>query len=522
MAHRPRFVLALLAPALAIAAPRAQESVHTVVPGRDFDSVRLLTPGLTDVWQLEVEREEMLHCIVDSQTFDPVLRLVDADGELLGENDGAGTRSELWLRMPRAGKVEFRVSPYQGSGGGNYSYHLHRFRTEPLAPAGSAEHEFGSTQWWHYRVALAEGDLLVPTVTGRGRLTAVLDADRRAVPEVLGAFRAPRDGDYFVRVEGDARQSCRTTLQLARRRGLEPGERVDEELPAFGLDVWRMRVDAGVAYRIDAAIPAATLDVEIADPAPTREGPCFRTPGHLDKGGQLRHYLFARRDGDIELRLRNREGRAAAYGVVVVTETASITPGQPIAATLGRGEGALYRLDADSGQWLRLSLSSTSFDGRLDLWGPDGVVLVALDDAGPLDRNPRHELLVDRAGTYRLLAWSHGGAGSGGYELRVDALPVPELAAGGRLETRVVAGGTSYAHLQLTAGQAIWLSVRSADFDAGLTVLDPTGRQHLSAEAGGLGGDVLAACRAEVAGRYTLLVHSRSGAGVAEVRAVIP
>ena len=87
----------------------AQNNLMQVIPGRDFEEQKMLTPGLTDVWKLHVEKDEMLWCQVDSSAFDPVLDLVDAQGTLLGSNDGPGTHSELWLRIAGEGDVEFEA-----------------------------------------------------------------------------------------------------------------------------------------------------------------------------------------------------------------------------------------------------------------------------------------------------------------------------------------------------------------------------------------------------------------------------
>ena len=191
-------VAALLA---AICSISAQDNVRVVPPGREIRDTKLLTLGKTDRWELEIVAGEMLNCVVDSSAFDPVLELVDGDGNVLGTNDGKGTRSQLWLRMKKGGKVAFRVRGFEGSGGGQYNFWLQRYRTQELEPDGTTTHRFGREQWWHYLIPLKAGDVLVPTATGHGRVTAVYDMDRKGVVSLHGGYRAPHDGSYFVRIE---------------------------------------------------------------------------------------------------------------------------------------------------------------------------------------------------------------------------------------------------------------------------------------------------------------------------------
>ena len=89
--------MALLACSAALPAQEVQGEF-----GRDRSTVqhKLLTPGLTDVWSLDVVAGEALCCKVASDAFDPVLTLVDESGKELGRDDGVGTASELWWLAP--------------------------------------------------------------------------------------------------------------------------------------------------------------------------------------------------------------------------------------------------------------------------------------------------------------------------------------------------------------------------------------------------------------------------------------
>jgi hypothetical protein len=495
-----------------------QGATETVVPGRDFHAQKLLTPGLTDTWKLDVAAGEMLWCVVDSSSFDPVLELVDDTGTVLGSDDGAGTRSELWLRAPRAGAYAFRVSPFQNSGGGNYSYFLHRFRTESLGRSAEASHTFGKELWWHYRVTLREGDVLVPTVLGDGRLTAVIDPDRKVVDGLHGGYRARHAGDHFVRIEGREHDRCQVMTQLARsgERALDASHQ--ERIAPYGLDTWRFRLPAGACIVVDLAMAEALLDFDVRETQPTDQGPAFVATGHFDKGGRKRRLYFVRADSQLELHLRHQGSLPAGYELAVRCWGETKRAGERIDGTMPLGNGVLFHLPLLAGDLLDVTLASDAFDARLDVWDPQGRVIASGDDRGLLDRTAFHRLLVTQPGTYHVLAYSNGASGSGAYSLYTQSNPVPRLEFGQPVKVQ----GGHHLHLDLQAGAVVWLSLRSTAFDGALQVVDPAGDAGFVAEGGGIGSDVLVAYRASHTGRHTLLVHARSGNGDGEVKVVLP
>lgn len=510
------FAVALLSTALP-----GQGANVDVPPGREVRDSKLLSPNLTDVWKVDAHAGEWFWCTVESAAFDPVLELFDADGKRLGHHDGEGTRSELWIRVDHAGPVQFRVAGFQGSGGGTYAFGLQRCRAEPLAAVGEASHRFGPEQWFHYRIALRAGDVLVPAIDGDGRIAALFDPEHRALAECLGGYTAVTDGEHVLRIEGGVDRACQLTTQLARRRTAPATPHIDDAVPARGLDVWTLPFAAGALRALEVTAPAAPLERELVD-ATRGGGAALAWVGSQDKGGTQRRWLFARRDGALELWLRNRAAIAVPYRAALSAATALLVPGGVHTASLALGDSDLHRLDLDGGQLVRLALHSAAFDARFDLIDPGGRVVAEVDDRSPVDRDAEHLLLVPRRGTYHVRVTSHGGGGAGAYELRADVLPVPTLATGGRLPFDLAPAATGHAHLLLQAGEEVWLSVRSTAFDAALTVLDPAGDGSFASEGGGRDGDVLVAYVARHTGVHTLLVHARNGQGNGELRAIAP
>ena len=514
MAHRSLFALVPCAlPALL----HAQEALVEVPPGREVQQYKVLTPGVADRWELDAAAGEFLHCVVESSEFDPVLELVDADGERLGSDDGEGTRSELQRFAPAEGRFVLRVTGYEGRSGGNYRFWLLRYRTEPLAMDAAAEHVFGPEQWWHFRVPATRGDVFVPRVPYGGTLTAVLDTSQRRLPEWHGGYTARDDGDVLLRVEGAPGHRFCVDVQLARIVALPADGSLDAELPEGGMRVVRHRFEPG-ACTLELDTPDHDLAVGFRETAPSRV-PRFAWTGHLEKNGRRRQWLLVHEAMDAELVLRNHGGPACCRGRFVPVSD-RLAFGAPRDAVLPLGGGSVFEFDASPGQLVRIELESAAFDGCFDVWTPDGGVY-RFDDVRRIDLNPAHTFLVQQRGVHRVLVYGPAGAGSGPFTICVRDVPVPDLAVGEPMPV-AVRGGDVFVHLACIAGQELWLSVQSCAFDAALAVQDPNGRQVAVIEGGGIGGDVLNGIVAETPGVHTLQVMSRRGSGDGVLRAILP
>jgi hypothetical protein len=359
--------------------------------------------------------------------------------------------------------------------------------------------------------------VFVPRVPVGGTLTAVLDGEQRRLPEWHGGYTALADGDVLLRVEGAHEHRCRVDVQLAHIVALPVDGSLDAELPEGGMRVVRHRFEPG-AYTLELDTPEHELAVDFRETAPGR-APRFTWTGLLEKNGRRRQWLLVREAMDAELVLRNHEGPACCRGrFVPLSDRLAFGEGRD--AELPLGGGSLFEFDATPGQLVRLSLASAAFDGRFDVWTPDGGVH-RFDDVRRIDLNPRHTFLVQQRGVHRVLVYTSAGAGSGPFTLRVEDVPIPDVAVGEAMPV-TVRGGDAFAHLVCTAGQELWLSVQSRAFDAALAVHDPNGRQVAVIEGGGIGGDVLNGFVAETPGVHTLQVVSRRGSGDGVLRAIVP
>lgn len=102
---------------------------------------------------------------------------------------------------------------------------------------------------------LEAGQVVVPTVSGEGWLTAVLDLQQQELTGELDAYWIARSGTYLFRVEGT--KDCRVglTYSLAEQSAMPAGGPGDAEMPPHGMRIWRTSLKKGQAWRLDLGFP---------------------------------------------------------------------------------------------------------------------------------------------------------------------------------------------------------------------------------------------------------------------------
>ena len=217
------------------------------------------------------------------------------------------------------------------------------------------------------------------------------------------------------------------------------------------------------------------------------------------------------------------------------TKTGLLEPGDEQA-----GDGPFqdrWTIEARSGQRLRVEMSSTDLDSYLTILGPDGAVVASNDDIGG-GTDAAVNFTAQAAGRFTVLASSYGDQpGFGAYRLTAGeapaALGTPGLTpladgatAEGRLEEgdSVVGGGfvDVYAYTPARAG-TITFDLRSAQFDAILSLEDESGMEIARDDDGGGGTDSRLVFEVVAGRRYLLRVGAfgtmqRGGAYTLSVR----
>ncbi|MFQ3790339.1 hypothetical protein [Halomonas sp. A29] len=185
------------------------------------------------------------------------------------------------------------------------------------------------------------------------------------------------------------------------------------------------------------------------------------------------------------------------------------------------GETLSYEFTLDSPAAVTIDMLSSDFDSFLELSGNN---VSYSDDDGGEGLNARLYASLD-AGSYRVTARSHGGHGSGLFELRASAVDLDDLPSNGQLEVdspiqaRLEPGARDYYELVVESAGDYRLDLLSDDFDAylelegqGLSLRDDDGAGGLNARISthleeGTYRAVARAYGNSESGSYTLHLH---------------
>ncbi|HEV7508353.1 MAG TPA: CHAT domain-containing tetratricopeptide repeat protein [Thermoanaerobaculia bacterium] len=126
---------------------------------------------------------------------------------------------------------------------------------------------------------------------------------------------------------------------------------------------------------------------------------------------------------------------AALLAAAPAPSPSSLFPGRPVEREMAAGESQVYQVALPAGGAWRIAVEQRGIDVVLEVSGPDGKRLAAVDS--PLDRQGPETLLLEpaAAGMYRVeVRAREPGAPAGRYEIRVDELPSATEADRHRLE----------------------------------------------------------------------------------------
>ena len=181
-------------------------------------------------------------------------------------------------------------------------------------------------------------------------------------------------------------------------------------------------------------------------------------------------------------------------------------------ATLAVGNSDYWSLAGKPGQIIRLESLADLFDVEIELYNPRGEAVAGNDD-GAGGRNALLTVLMTEAGKYLLRVHASGDGGGGAYRLRKLPDPVRPIKVGEKSGGNLGAGTSEIWSFTGRPGQAILLSVRSADFDVSVRLFGPDGIEVASDDDGGDGSNSLLSTELPVAGTYTVWVIPKQGSG---------
>ena len=448
----------------------------TLTPGRATQA--RLPLGEEHDWSFTGELGSTVSISAESDAFDTFLELRGPNGSLIEQNDdgGDGTNSLIQnFRLPSSGTFSVRVRSYTRESGGNYTLRLDGVggggststpvtppsssggRTLTMGGTASGNLVAGNRDSWSFQAS--SGQTLTISMNGEfdgvmdllgpngAQLTSDDDSGGGMNPLISG-FRAPSSGTYTVVVRAfssSASGSYRLTLGSGSGSGgsstpsagsnpLRPAEAwTRSRIPNGGQEDWTFGATSGQTVTIEAESDAFDTLIELL-------GPNGSEVTRDDDGGQgLNSRISGFRipsTGTYTIRIRSFGQEAGgAYNVRLMNgggggmessgpsggaSGTTITFGGSRSGNLQAGGRDVWNFTASAGQRVTIGMTA-SFDGVLELRGPDGSVLTENDDGGE-GLNPLISgFALPSTGQYGIVVRSYNTSSSGAYTLTLGS-----------------------------------------------------------------------------------------------------
>lgn len=408
--------------------PRASAERGDLAP--DQTQSAALDPGGADAWYYESDGDEYVSVIVTAvDDWDPTLEAFDEDGASIGYNDDSNYLDPalVGLHLEEPGEYEFRVAAYSG-------YGLYEIRLAQADEPGGGSLEYGDTvqgslDWpgerEEWRFDGEAGDVISVSMIGLGsfgdtylelygpdgRELTRNDDGGGGLSSLIDGYVLPEDGEYLIIARAYSNEIGLYELALftLTTTPLTYGRSVDGELTEHTpREYWSFGGEAGDTITI-------TLDGEqgLVDMALELYGPdnVFLTQAGGDYGSsaQIFAYVLAE-DADYRIVVSTSSDSTGSYELLVgpadireqeiaygETMESELTEEMPREFWTFRGRG---------GDTVTISMEGLeSFnDTYLELYGPDGDLLIQNDDGGQGFFALIDDYELPESGDYRIVA----------------------------------------------------------------------------------------------------------------------
>jgi len=479
-----------------------------------------LTLGDLDMWSFTANAGDNIMLRLGSTGFQGNMDLYGPDGALLMTAGGNSTDWKVPYTATKSGTFTVLVSSYYQGGKGTYELHLAQFPEAFIVPSGD---EGGAmTNGGNYGGTLTLGDLDMWSFTAnagdnialrlgstgfQGNLNlygpdgALLMTAGGNSTDWRMAYTATRNGTYTVLVSSYYAGGAGTyVLHLAQfpepftvpsgdeGGAMTNGGNYGGTLTLGDLDMWSFTANAGdnIMLRLGSTGFQGNMDLYGPDGAllMTAGGNStdWKIPYTATKSGTYSVLVSSYYAGGTGTYVLHFAQFPEAFIVPSGDEGGAMSNGGNYSGTLTLGDLDMWSFTANAGDSIVLRLGSTGFQGNLDLYGPNGALLMT---AGGNSTDWKIVYTATNSGTFSVLVSSYYAGGTGTYALHLAEFPgafvVPDGDQGGAMTgVSSYAGTLSLGDLDMWAftackGDLISLRLNSTNFQGNLNLYGPTG-----------------------------------------------
>ncbi len=490
-------------PAPAQNAPTATPTINADrrIAYNDIKEGAIDEPNAIDDWFFSADAGERVNIMLNSQ-FDGYLELYNPAGELIDSNDDSATNLNAALyevQLTQTGTYRIVVRSYGGTLG---RYELGLTGGHPTAGGGLLANGDSRNLMltdkgykWHYQGK--QGEYLTVSVQAAPGLDSALalygpdgalltgddDSGGNLNPELF-EVPLPADGLYTIRANtvGSAGPITLTLTSGGQTSGggeLGLGQTQSGVLKPGRLHRWTFTgqadqiIDAGIA----SAEFAPYLELRNSQDAILTESDT----------GAITNFVLPAADTYTLVARSALPDAGGAYEISLkAVEFAPgggpLTPDQPVQAALRPGQLVTYTFSAQTGEFITLKIQSEQLDSYLELYGPDGKLLLGDDDSGGGMNAAALDFAAPAAGEYQAVLKSARPEDDRGGVYSILLNLAKKLATAGALksgqsETRQLkAGQQDTWTFTATKGKFVTAKMESDNLDTYLSLYNKDGK----------------------------------------------
>lgn len=486
--------------------PNAISADKPVIAYNELKEGQLTSPGQIDEWVFNAQAGERVNIVLNSQ-FDSYLELFAPDGEFIASNDDSGNKLTATLfdvQLKKSGPYTIVVRGYDNATGG-YVLALtggHPTLGGGLINSGEPRSILLTEQGYKWQFQGGAGKFLTVSVATEEKVDSYLslyapdgtllvsddDSGGNLNAEIF-EFELPVDGKYTIRayaVQGAGLVTV--TANVADRASgggpLTVGAPQTGVLKPGRVHNWEFIGEAGQIVNLKMNSPDFDTFLELRN---SQNVILVENDDSPDGGTNSSIDLFTLPTDDTYTVVARGVSEQEGGNYDITLKIAKVTPGggplvpdEQVQAQLPPGETNSWTFEADAGMFLTINTQSELLDTYLELYGPDGTLLVEDDDSGGGLNAALLDFPLPQSGAYQLVVRSARDNTDGGvYDIVLmmaeDVTSTGWLATGESQEMSLNQGEQHTWAFNANEGDQVTIEMVSENLDTYLALYDSSG-----------------------------------------------